>query len=277
MLVEQYNRDGYYFPVDVLSENEAGEARAELERAEAQYRANPHYGSVGAYPHMVMPWLDQLIRNESILAPARDLLGEDLLVWGTSFFIKEAQTSSYVSWHQDLHYWGLDDVHEATAWVALSAANVQSGCMRFVPGSHRSEDLEHRDTFSEQNLLSRGQELAVEVDESSAVDIELRPGQMSLHHGRTFHASHPNQSDDRRIGVAIRYIPTSMAQAGGVRTAATLVSGEDRYGHFTLSPPPSGSLNAGDRARVKEAEALKESILFRSATQTGHRRQAQAM
>jgi non-haem Fe2+, alpha-ketoglutarate-dependent halogenase len=161
--------------------------------------------------------------------------------------------------------------------VALSEASVQSGCMRFVPGSHRSEDLEHCDTFSEQNLLSRGQELALEVDESSAVDIELRAGQMSLHHGRTFHASHPNQSDDRRIGVAIRYIPTSMAQVGGVRTAATLVSGEDRYAHFTLSPPPSGFLNAADLARVKEAEALKESILFRTATQTGHRRQARAM
>ena len=224
-----------------------------------------------------MPWLDQLIRNESILAPVRKLLSKDLLVWGTSFFIKEARTSSYVSWHQDLHYWGLDDVHETTAWLALSAATVQSGCMRFVPGTHHTEDLEHRDTFSEENLLSRGQELAVQVDDSSAVDVQLRPGQMSLHHGRTFHASHANQTDDRRIGVVIRYIPPSMAQAGGLRTAATLVSGEDRYGHFSLSPSPSGLLSAADLARVKEAEALKESILFRTAVQADHRHQAPAM
>jgi non-heme Fe2+,alpha-ketoglutarate-dependent halogenase len=272
-LVEQYNRDGYYFPLDVLSENEADAARAQLQRAEAQFCANPHYGAFGAYPHMVMPWLDELMRNELILRPVRELLGEDLLVWGTSFFIKEAQTTSLVSWHQDLHYWGLDDVHETTAWVALSPATLQSGCMRFVPGTHRSEDLEHIDSFSAENLLSRGQELVVDVDESSAADVVLRPGQMSLHHGRTFHASRPNQSDDRRIGVAIRYIPTSMAQAGGARTMATLVSGKDQHDHFTLSPP-RGFLDAGDLARVAQAETLKESILYRSAAKAGHRHHA---
>ena len=268
VLVENYERDGYVFPLDVIDEDTAAGMRAELEKAEA----HPNYRGLGPYPHMAMPWLDDLIRHEAILGPVRQLLGNDLLVWGTSFFIKEANTESYVSWHQDLHYWGLEDVHETTAWVALSPATVASGCMRFVPGTHRSADLDHHDTFHADNLLTRGQELSVEVDESDAVDVELKPGQMSLHHGRTFHASRANSTDDRRIGVAIRYIPTHMRQVGGIRTAATLVSGDDEYGHFALSPPPSGLLAEADIARTRRAGELKESILFADAKERGHRR-----
>ncbi len=131
-------------------------------------------------------------------------------------------------------------IDAVTAWVALSPATRESGCMRFVAGSHLREIVEHRDTFSAKNMLSRGQEIAVAVDDSEAVDVLLEPGQMSLHHGRTFHASHANRSSDRRIGLAIRYIAPSMKQTGERRTVAVLVRGEDRYGHFELAPPPSG-------------------------------------
>ena len=127
--------------------------------------------------------------------------------------------------------------------------------MKFVPGSHR-RIAEHRDTFAEENLLTRGQEIAVEVDEAEAVAAELAPGEMSLHHGRLFHASEPNRTDDRRIGLAIRYIPTRMTQAVGARMCATLVRGEDHHGHFDLVGPPEGLMTDAVldlHARVAEA------------------------
>ena len=271
MFVERYQRDGYFFPIDVMSEARAAELRGELELCQAELRSRPN-AAAGAHPHLVMPWVDALIREEAILGPVRELLGEDLLVWGTSFFVKEARSESYVSWHQDLHYWDLDDLEETTAWLALSPVTAANGCMRFVPGSHRGPDVDHRDTFAEENMLTRGQELAHEVDESEAVDVVLHPGQMSLHHGRTFHASHANRSGERRIGVAIRYISPSMRQTDGTRTLATLVSGTDRFGHFELTPPPSGVLMNEDVARAERAEDLRVPILYRTATKAGHRR-----
>ncbi|NKC16460.1 MAG: phytanoyl-CoA dioxygenase family protein [Gammaproteobacteria bacterium] len=276
MLTEQYHRDGFYCPIGVMSEGRAAALRGEFERCETFFKEHPEYGSMGAYPHFFMPWLDELIRDEALLTPVRSLLGDDLLVWGVSFFIKEARTTSYVSWHQDLHYWGLDDVYETTAWIALSPASKASGCMRFVPGTHLTGDREHADSFAEGNLLSRGQALLVRVDESKAVDAELEPGQMSLHHGRTFHASNPNTTGERRIGVAIRYIPASIAQADGTRTMASLVSGDDRYGHFLLAPRPNSFAAPADIARGREAEKLKESILYQSAAQRGRRHHAAA-
>jgi ectoine hydroxylase-related dioxygenase (phytanoyl-CoA dioxygenase family) len=107
-----------------------------------------------------------------------------------------------------------------------------------MPGSHRAQ-LEHRDTFDKDNLLSRGQEIAVEVDEAKGVAVPLEPGQASLHHVLLAHGSAPNRSGDRRIGFAIRYIPTYVKQAVGMKDSATLVRGRDLYNNFEPEPRPS--------------------------------------
>ncbi len=151
------------------------------------------------------------------------------------------------------------------AWIALSPATPQSGAMRFVPGSHRLPIVPHRDTFAEANMLSRGQEIAVEVDEAEAVDVVLAPGEMSLHHGRMFHASHANRSADRRIGLAISYVSPDMRQVVGRRDFAVLVQGEDRHGHFEQPPPPSGVLDPGDVARAEEIGAAEDEFFYAGA------------
>jgi ectoine hydroxylase-related dioxygenase (phytanoyl-CoA dioxygenase family) len=138
--------------------------------------------------------------------------------------------------------------------------------MRFVPGSHRRV-VDHRDTFDERNLLTRGQEIAVQVDDREAVDVVLAPGQLSLHHGRVFHASDPNTSDDRRIGLAIRYIATRMRTAEDAPMAAMLVRGEDRHGHFQLSEPPSGTMEPADLARYEALAGLRTKAMFKGAKQ----------
>ena len=184
------------------------------------------------------------------------------MVWSGGLFIKEANSSKVVTWHQDLNYWGLDEVNEVTAWVALSPSNIANGCMRFVPGSHQRSLVPHKDTFDENNLLSRGQEITVDVNDADGVNVILEPGQASLHHGHLFHASGPNTTDQRRVAAAIRFISTSMRQQTGDRTLVTLVSGEDHYGHFTVTGPPRDRLVEEDFELCRRDAAIKRQILY---------------
>ena len=134
--------------------------------------------------------------------------------------------------------------------------------MRFVPGSHRRRLVPHRDSFAKDNLLTRGQEIAVEVDEASAVNVILRSGQASLHHGHLFHASGPNRTGVRRIGVAIRYVTPSMSQTSGARLLVAHVSGRDDYGNFNVAPPPAGRLLEEDFERCRRDVELKRGVLY---------------
>src|SRR5215471_21420696 len=233
----QYARDGYIFPVPVLSTDEARQYRLRLERVEGDL-GGPLRGYYRVKPHLLFTWLADLVRHPAILDAVEDVLGPNLLAWSTSFFIKEANDPAYVSWHQDATYWGLSSPDVLTAWVAFTDATVENGAMRMVPGSHTAQ-LEHRDTFAPHNLLSRGQEIAVEVDEARGVDILLRAGEMSLHHVRMVHGSPANRSGDRRVGFAIRYIPTHVRQIAGEGDSALLVRGVDDYHHFAPERAPA--------------------------------------
>ena len=161
-----------------------------------------------------------------------------------------------------------DDV--ATAWVALSPANLNSGCMRFLPGSQREDHLQHVDTFHKDNLLSRGQEIVVEIDSARAVDCILAPGEMSLHHVKLVHGSEPNRSNDRRIGLAIRYIATDVKQLK-VRDSAMLVRGVDRYGHFDHEPRPRRDLDEAALAAHADAIGRQVKALYEGTDQQAFR------
>lgn len=265
-IAADYARDGYVFPLDILSAAEAAELRADLEQAEDEVRADKqHLRLLRGYPARLLPSFARLVRHPKMIAAATAVLGPDLILWGSGLFIKEANTPSFVSWHQDLTYWGLDQADEATLWVALSPATVASGCMRFIPGSHGRNIVPHADSFADNNLLTRGQEIAVEVDESDAVDVVLQQGQASLHHGHLFHASGPNGTGDRRIGAAIRYIVPSMKSSAGPETEVSLISGEDRYGNFRLVPPPATRLDPADFAAVAADAERRDSVLYAGA------------
>jgi non-heme Fe2+,alpha-ketoglutarate-dependent halogenase len=259
--VEQYRRDGFFFPVRVLSPAEARQYRARLEAVERE-RGGPLRGELRYKSHLLFTWLDTLVRHPPILDAVEELIGPDILCWGSGFFIKEARDSAFVSWHQDATYWGLSEPDVVTAWVAFSESSIESGAMRMVPGTHH-EQVAHCDTFAPDNLLSRGQEIMVDVDEAKAVDIVLHPGEMSLHHVRMFHGSPPNGSDDRRIGYAIRYIPTRIRQMAGERDSASLVRGVDRYGHFDPEQPPARDLAPEAVARHAAIMKRQGEILYR--------------
>ena len=266
-ITAEYAQSGYYFPCDVTSEDEAATLLADLEAAEVEVGGDrARLSLLRSYPSQLLPSFAGLIRHPRLIEAASQIIGPDLLVWSCGFFIKEAGSKSFVSWHQDLNYWGLDGDDEVTAWFALTPATVENGCMRFVPGSHRKKDVPHVDKFAPDNLLTRGQEIAVEVDEASAANVLLRAGQASFHHGHMFHASGPNKTNSRRLGVAIRYVAPSMQQTSGDKLLVSHVSGEDRYGHFEHMPTPAGRLLAEDFDRAHRNANMKREILYKGVT-----------
>ncbi len=266
--VDQYWRDGFIFPIEIFPVGEAADFRAELEQIENDWREAdlPHpllqYKRINS--NCVMPMAARLATNPRVLDVVEGILGPDILIWGAEFFIKEPNTTHIVGTHQDLTYWGMGETSDqVTAWIALSPATVESGCMDFVAGSHKNPILPHNDTFSENNLLSRGQEIAVSVADEDKTHIELKPGQMSLHHGLTIHGSGPNNSNDRRIGFAIRYLKPNVRQLRAKRDFAMLARGADRTGNFLHFAPPvtlfsDESLKLFDEIRAARAEALTE-------------------
>jgi non-heme Fe2+,alpha-ketoglutarate-dependent halogenase len=259
--LRQYRDVGYYAPVPVLTRAEAGAVHRRLEAFEAT--GGGMQGAVRHKPHLLFTWLSELIRHPRILDAVEGIIGPDILCWGTSFFIKEARNPSYVSWHQDSTYWGLEPPDIVTAWVAFTDSTAANGAMRVIPGSHKLDQVPHRDTFAAANLLSRGQEIMVDVDERQAAMLELAAGEMSLHHVRLIHGSEPNPSDDRRIGFAIRYIPTSVRQVAGSHDSATLVRGEDHFGHFEHEQRPDADLSPAAVAHHAAITGAHAQILMR--------------
>ena len=264
--IQQYQDAGYYFPIRVLATAEAARYRERLESVEREL-GGPLRGIYRIKPHLLLTWLADLVRHPAILDAVEDVIGPDILCWNSSFFTKEASSAGYVSWHQDATYWGLSEPDVVTAWVGFTDSTPRNGNMQVVPGSHR-HPVRHVDTFHPDNLLSRGQEIAVEVDEREAVDIVLAAGEMSLHHILLVHGSRPNTSVDRRVGFAIRYVPTRVRQLSDVRDSATLVRGRDTFGHFDLEPRPDADLSPDMLARHAEISDRQARILYKGTDRT---------
>src|SRR5260370_16124071 len=195
-----FQKEGYLSPICVMSEAEAAGIRKRLEEFEAR-TGGPLRGDLRHKTHLLFPWLADLVHNEKILDAIEDLYGGELLCWTSNFFIKEARNPAFVSWHQDSTYWGLSEPDIVTAWVALTASNESNGAMQVIPGTHTMDQIPHRDTFHKHNLLTRGQEIEVEVDPAKAVILTLRPGEMSLPHLRLLPGFPSNPSAHSRNGL----------------------------------------------------------------------------
>lgn len=238
--IDSFSREGYLFPIRALETQEAAAALARLEAMEAERdgRLPPLFN---AKPHLLMPWLWDIVHDARIVDCVEDLLGPDLLCLGTSFISKRPMDQRYVAWHQDVTYWGLASPEAVTAWVALTPSAPQNGCVRAIPGTHL-KTLAHTDSGDGANLLGRGEKMVDEVEEQRAIDFTLAPGEMSVHHCLVAHGSAANHSDMRRVGFAIRYVPGRVAQKPGAHNTATLVRGRD-CGNFELEQAPEGEFH----------------------------------
>lgn len=251
--VERYARDGFLAPVAALTREQAAHCRETLEAFERAVggpltsdRTDPRYRS---RTHVLLAWVHTLTRHPAILGAVEDLIGPDILVYTSTWFIKEPASAAIAAWHQDATYFGLRPYVHVTAWLALTDATTENGCMEFLPGSHARGQLPHRAGVVPGSVNRAGQAVGGDVDDAPAVPAPLHAGEFSLHHTLCLHRSQPNRSPGRRIGLAISYIPTHVQHLGVKhRAPAMLVHGADRFGHFELEPAPAADRDEAARA-----------------------------
>ena len=234
--IDQYHDVGYMSPIDVMSEGKAATYLQKLESAEREHpnEINAQNRNNG---HLSFSFLDELVHHPVIVSAVEDLIGVNISLWGSVLFIKDPQTKGFVSWHQDATYMGLKPHDFVTPWLALTDSNRENGCMSMIPGSHKNHIRTHEDTFDEDNILTRGQQVE-NVDESTAVDLVLRAGQMSLHHAEIIHGSQPNHSNRRRVGYAMQgFMPPHVRQEIGKNYWLDIQGDNSRNDSISLSRP----------------------------------------
>jgi hypothetical protein len=233
--ISAYRDEGYLAPLRALPDEEIASLREHVFKLGAA-RGGQLPPALNMKAHLLVPCLWDLVHDSRIVGPVIDLLGDDLLCWGSSFFDKVPGSPHHVHWHQDSSYWGLERPDALTVWIAFTNSDTANGCLRVVPGSHR-EQLRHVNAEDPSNMLSGGEVLAAAVDEASVRDVVLAPGEMSIHHQRLIHGSRPNTGTERRMGFAIRYIAGDLKGLRNDRSYATLVHGRD-LGGFEIEEAP---------------------------------------
>jgi hypothetical protein len=265
----RFQEVGYHFPIPVLDKDEVEQSRDRF----FEYRAkcvpqleklpiSQHY-QFFTETHLVARWVHRIITNPRVLDAVECLIGENILTWNSAWFAKMPGEKTFVSWHQDGMYWKFSPRKIVTAWVALTPSVANNGGLRVIPGTHLHPAMPHKETYEPDNALSRGQDIAVAVDESQAVDLELQPGEMSLHDLWIVHGSKANTSRDTpRIGIAIRYVSPEVRQDSPTKPRAILVRGRDEHGHFELMPPPEReTIEPGDPTHIEMVNRIRATIM----------------
>lgn len=250
-LKSQFEEDGYFSPLRLIDKSVTSSYREILETVEQKTGPLNYRYKI----HNVLDIAYKLATNKELLDSVEALLGPNILLYNTSFVIKEPHSKTHISWHQDLTYWGFNDDKQVAAWIALSDTTEENGCMHMIPGSHKGGQLPHRTTKDSNNLLHHGQTIEGVSEEQSRC-IPLKAGEASLHHGWTMHTSYPNKSDDRRIGLTINYISTDMFQTQTDNDSAMLVRGVDHYNHFIIDKPPASEFDENAWNKQKDYEDL---------------------
>ena len=257
--LKQYEDEGFVSPINIFSKEKAKKIRNEIELIEK--RKPEELEKSGRYnSHLISPLLDEVTHNPKILDTIQSLIGEDILVCGTTLFIKNPNEKGFVSYHQDAKYIGLEPHNWVTAWIAITDSNEHNGCMRMWSGSHKDSLKQHDQNFNEGNLLTRGQTIK-NVPHDETIPLILKAGQMSLHHPTVVHGSDLNKSDERRIGFVIQsYIGTNVKQVLG-RNSVQLARGKDNY-NFHKKIRRTKSLMNKDDLKLKKQENINLQEIF---------------
>ena len=265
--LKDYKDNGYIAPIDILSLAEAEEIKKEIEYIEKKWpeeliglgRNNVHY---------ISPTFDKVCHNSKILDSVESIIGKDILVGGTTLFIKDPDKKGFVSWHQDAKYIGFEPYNWVTAWLAITDANEENGCMRMWVGSHKEKIKDHKDTYNKDNLLTRGQTVQNVPIEKTIPNI-LKAGQLSLHHPMIVHGSGPNQSNQRRIGFVIQsYIGTDVDQVIG-KIYVQQARGEDKFKYHEHAKRPVELMNKNDMIFKNRANEELAKIFYKDAKKIG--------
>ena len=271
-----YHRNGFQFPIPVLTREEAAARMQDIERLEARIgtplsKAHKKYRS-GSYTFL--PWVEALCRHPRVLDAVEDVIGPDILVYWATFFVKEPGSPAFTAWHQDSTYFGLDPHEHVTAWIALTDASEQAGCMEVLPPKGAPRQYRHAQKRLENSINAAGQVIVETIDETGVTPMPLKAGEMSLHHTLCPHRSAPNAAPHRRIGYGISYIPAHVRCTGPYRMSALLVRGRNK-GNFDLLPSPRAefdpaAIEVGERFYARFMENYNEQIR-RHAEEFPHR------
>ena len=265
--LKQYENEGFVSPINIFSKEKAKEIRNEIELIEntipGELEKSGRYNA-----HLISPLLDEISHDSKILDSVESLIGKNILICGTTLFIKNPNEKGFVSYHQDAKYIGLEPYNWVTAWVAITDSNENNGCMRMWSGSHRDNLKEHDQNFNEGNLLTRGQTVR-NVPKEKTTPLILKAGQMSLHHPTVVHGSDINKSDDRRIGFVIQsYIGTNVKQVLG-KNSVQLARGTDKFNYHKKIGRPKSLLNNYDlKIKKKENDNLQD-IFYKGSSKKG--------
>jgi len=265
--LKQYEDEGYVSPIEVLSKDEAKEIREEIEIIEKKWPNEPD-GLGRNYIHLISPAFDKVCHNLKILDAVESIIGKNILICGTTLFVKNPNEEGFVSFHQDAKYIGLEPRNWVTAWVAITDTNEENGCMRMWAGSHKEDLKYHNQKFDENNLLTRGQTVE-NVPISETKPVILKAGQMSLHHPKIVHGSEVNKSKDRRIGFVIQsYIGTNVDQVLG-KMYVQLARGEDSFNYHKHVKRSLKLMSEKDVLLKKKANEELSNIFYIGAKKIG--------
>ena len=265
--LKQYEDEGFVSPINIFTKKKAKEIRNEIELIENKIPGELEKS--GRYnAHLISPLLDEVTHNSKILDAVESIIGKNILVCGTTLFVKNPNEKGFVSYHQDAKYIGLEPYNWVTAWVAITDSNENNGCMRMWSGSHEDSLKEHDQNFNEGNLLTRGQTVR-NVPKEKTKPLILKAGQMSLHHPTVVHGSDLNKSDDRRIGFVIQsYIGTNVKQILG-KNSVQLARGTDKFNYHEKIERPKSLLNKNDlKTKKKENDNLQD-IFYKGSSKKG--------
>ncbi len=265
--LKQYADEGFVSPINIFSKEKAKEIRSEIELIEKDMPEELEKS--GRYnAHLISPLLDSVTHNSEILNAVESLIGKNILVCGTTLFIKNPHEKGFVSYHQDAKYIGLEPHNWVTAWVAITDSNEENGCMRMWSGSHKDGLKDHDQMFNNGNLLTRGQTIN-NVPNEKVKPLILKAGQMSLHHPKVVHGSELNKSNDRRIGFVIQsYIGTNVKQVLG-KNGVQLARGIDEFNYHKKLSRPKSLMNRDDlKIKIQENKNLQE-IFYKGSSKKG--------
>jgi ectoine hydroxylase-related dioxygenase (phytanoyl-CoA dioxygenase family) len=236
--IEQFNRDGYLKGIRIFSEAESRENRRYFDDLLARVLAAGRTSYSISTAHLKYGRVYDLLTEPRIFACVRDLLGENVIAWGSHFFCKMPHDGKRVSWHQDASYWPLSPSKTATVWLAIDDADRENACMRFIPGTHHFGHLTYRLTENDgENVLDQTVENAEQFGEP--IDVELHAGEISIHNDLLLHGSEANESDRRRCGLTLRYCAADVRAGMDWNQKGVVVSGSDPSGHWANPPRPT--------------------------------------
>ncbi len=237
-----YDTNGYFLPINAIPNQLAKSSALKLvDIVNNPYKDIKHPWNLQS--HLLAKWIFDICVYPKILDAVEKIIGPNIMIQSADIFIKPPKGTNHINWHQDANYWGLEPYELVTGWIALTDTNLENGCMSYLPKSHLQNKIMHKETFDKKSDLTRGQEVILKIDKNKEVPVNLKAGQMALHHCLLAHGSGPNLSNDYRIGIAVRYLPTYIKQTDGPPISMILVRGKDQFNNFKKNKVPSGNFN----------------------------------